>query len=165
MGYKDLFSAFGLEKWCSLADGKDSQIVSLSQLLLKSKGGVVAEKPWWDIAFPSLDELHKSCPAIWQTRDLTLGLEKGFLSIKAYLKAVLDPLTQPLSWMLDGALYLFTTMPWWLLVSLLLLIVAKLSRSVAITSFVGISFLFLLFIDHYTYSNTNVVNYFCMYID
>ena len=39
---------------------------------------------------------------------MTAGLERFFLDIKDNLKFVLDPLTQPLSWLIDSALYAFT---------------------------------------------------------
>ena len=83
---------------------------------------------------------------------MTSGLENGFLDIKDSLQVVLDPLTQPLSWMLDGALGLFTSMPWWVLMPLLFVLVFKVSKSKAITLFVALCFAFLGFIDHYIYA-------------
>ena len=73
--------------------------MSMADLLAQSQGKEALEKVWYDIPFPSLDNLHEACGAIDRTRDMTSGLEKYFLSIKDSLKFVLDPLTQPLSWM------------------------------------------------------------------
>ena len=98
--------------------------------------------------FPSLDELHESCAQIIQTRDFTSAIENGFLSIRSGLKLVLDPLTQPLSWALDGALWLFTATPWWIMVPVLVLLTWFVSRSRGVTAFVALSFLSLAVIDH-----------------
>jgi glycine betaine/proline transport system permease protein len=38
-----------------------------------------------------------------QSRDFTASVEAGFLEVKDVLKLVLDPLTQPLSWLLEMA--------------------------------------------------------------
>ena len=63
-----------------------------------------------------------------------------------------NPLTQPLSWALDSALSLFTTLPWWCLVPLILLGTLLSSKSWKISTFVAISFVFFLFTDHYGYA-------------
>jgi hypothetical protein len=74
------------------------------------------DAPWWDVPFPSLDNLHKACRAIGSTRDMTTGIETSFLAVKDDLKIVLDPLTQPLSWILNGSLHVFGLIPWWVLI-------------------------------------------------
>ncbi|MBT5817575.1 MAG: ABC transporter permease subunit [Proteobacteria bacterium] len=147
--YDGLFDALGMGDWC--ATGSTEGPMTMAQLLAKSKGGTL-EMPWWEIPFPSLDNLHESCKAIARTRDMTGGVEQTFLDIKKSLQFVLDPITQPLSWLLDGSLFLFGSTPWWVLVPLILLLVFKVSRSVRVTVFVAISFFFLAFIDHYSYA-------------
>ncbi|MDG2286504.1 MAG: ABC transporter permease subunit [Alphaproteobacteria bacterium] len=147
--YDGLFDALGMRDWCN--DGTADGPMTMAQLLAKSKGGAT-ETPWWEIPFPSLDNLHESCKAIARTRDMTGGVEQLFLDVKQSLQFVLDPITQPLSWLLDGSLFLFGTMPWWVLVPLILLLVYRVSRSAGVTVFVAISFFFLAFIDHYTYA-------------
>lgn len=125
--------------------------MSMADLLNKTKGGD-AETSWWDVPFPSLDTLNKSCDAVSRTRDFTASIEEAFLGIKDSLKVVLDPLTQPLSWALDGALALFVGTPWWLLIALMLVLTYFASRNVLVTIFVALSFFLLAFIDHYTYA-------------
>ena len=147
--YDGLFDALGMGDWC--ATGSTEGPMTMAQLLAKSKGGAL-ETPWWEIPFPSLDNLHESCKAIARTRDMTGGVEQIFLDIKKSLQFVLDPITQPLSWLLDGSLFLFGSTPWWVLVPLILLLVFKVSRSVRVTVFVAVSFFFLAFIDHYSYA-------------
>ncbi|MCL4108311.1 UNVERIFIED_CONTAM: hypothetical protein GTU68_065339 [Idotea baltica] len=61
-------------------------------------------------------------------------------------------MTQPLSWLLDGSLYLFTNTPWWVLIPLMLFAVYKLTRSWSATLLVAATFFFFSFIDHYTYA-------------
>lgn len=148
--YDSLFDTLGWREWCD--SGVSDGPMTMAELLAKSQGVDEIKTAWWDIPFPSLDNLHTSCGAISRTRDMTAGLEKAFLSIKDGLKFVLDPLTQPLSWLLDGSLLLFVTMPWWILIPALLALVYYVSRSRAITLFVGIAFTFLAFIDHYSFS-------------
>ncbi len=75
------------------------------------------------LPFPSLDNLHDSHAAIAQSRDMTKAMEDLFLSMRDGLKLLLDPLTQPLSWALDGTLYLLTALPWWVLIPLLVALV------------------------------------------
>ena len=98
--YDKVFETLGLRDWCD-ADKQDGPMTML-ELLNKAKG-TTAETPWWDVPFPSLDNLHKSCDAVSRTRDFTAGVEDFFLYIKDGLKFVLDPITQPLSWLLDGS--------------------------------------------------------------
>lgn len=148
--YDTLFDSLGLREWCDA--GASDGPMTMAELLAKSQGKEELETPWYEIPFPSLDNLHESCGAIDRTRDMTNGLEQFFLSIKDSLKLVLDPLTQPLSWMLDGSLYLFTNTPWWVLIPLILLAVYKFSKSAGVTFFVGIAFALLAFIDHYSFA-------------
>jgi glycine betaine/proline transport system permease protein len=122
--------------------------MSMAQLLAQAKGDeAAADGP--ALPFPSLDELHEACHAIGQTRDVTEGLENGFLAIRGELKAVLDPLTQPLSWMLDSALFLFEAAPWWVMIPALVLFSWVVSRSRPVTAFVAFVLLFFAGIDHY----------------
>ena len=143
LSYENIFDSLGLREWCD--ESQANSLMSLSQL----RGDKVE---WWELPFPSLDNLHKACSAIPQTRDLTASLETGFLAVRPSLRLVLDPLTQPLSWALDYTLLFFTTMPWWALVPLILLITQFVTKSSRITFLVAICFVFFLFIDHYTYA-------------
>ncbi|MCY4238277.1 MAG: ABC transporter permease subunit [Rhodospirillaceae bacterium] len=146
MAYFDgAFDFLGLREWCD--SDKASGPVSMADLLAKARGK--SDTPWWDIPFPSLDVLNKSCNALGQSRDLTSAVENGFLAVKDGLKFLLDPITQPLSWMLDGALWLFAAIPWFVLVPLILIGVYMASRALGVTVFVGATFILLLFIDHY----------------
>ncbi|HRY25104.1 MAG TPA: ABC transporter permease subunit [Geminicoccaceae bacterium] len=156
MGYYDgLFDALGLRDWCGGGAAQDGPM-TMAQLLARSRGGgegeAVATTPWWQVPFPSLDTLNASCPAIWRTRDLTAWVADGFLAIKNTLKVVLDPLTQPLSWLLDGAIWAMLAVPWWVLVAILLVAVGLLTRSATLTASVCLSLLFLAFIDHFDYA-------------
>lgn len=147
--YDWFFDLVGLREWCD-ASAKQGTM-SMADLLAKANGAQ-AETAWWDVPFPSLDTLNKSCSAVSRTRDFTVSIEDAFLGVKDNLKVVLDPLTQPLSWMLDGALVLFVSTPWWLLIGVLLMITYYASRNVLVTLFVAFSFFLLAFIDHYTYA-------------
>ena len=147
--YDSIFDMLGLREWC---DGdKSGGTMSMADLMAQAKGED-ASGPWYDIPFPSLDNLHKACDAFSRTSDMTSGVEQFFLDIKGALKFVLDPLTQPLSWLLDGSLAFFGAMPWWVLIPAILIGTFYASRHVAVTAFVGICFLFLAFIDHYSYA-------------
>ena len=143
LSYENIFDSLGLREWCD--ESQANSLMSLSQL----RGDIIE---WWELPFPSLDNLHKACSAVPQTRDLTASLETGFLAVRPSLRLVLDPLTQPLSWALDYTLLFFTTMPWWALVPLILLITQFVTKSSRITFLVAICFVFFLFIDHYTYA-------------
>lgn len=125
--YDALFSSLGLEDWCS--QGKSDAPMSMAQLLSKAKGGEPTETSLWDLPFPSMDALNKACPAFPQSRDLTKGLEEGFLAVKDSMSLVLDPITQPLSWALDGTLYAMLSAPWWIVIPLLLAVVFVVSKS------------------------------------
>ena len=143
--YDGVFDALGLRDWCD--QDKADAPMSMAQLLAQTQGGDAEETG--GLPFPSLDELHESCAKIGQTRDLTEGLENGFLAIRAELKFVLDPITQPLSWMLDGALYVFESAPWWAMIPILLILTWFVSRSRAVTAFVAAVLIFFGIIDHY----------------
>jgi glycine betaine/proline transport system permease protein len=104
------------------------------------------------LPFPSLDELNEACSSLARTRDLTKAVEDAFLGAKDSLKIVLDPLTQPLSWILEGTLWLFAATPWWLMIPLILLLVHVASKSLQLVGFVASALLFLSFIDHYSFA-------------
>ena len=142
--YDSLFNAFGLREWCDASAG--SAKMTMASLLAKTNPDAADEGPLFP--FPSMDELYKACPSFPQSREFTAGVEEAFLNAKDVLKTVLDPLTQPLSWLLEGALFIFLAAPWWIVVPLILLFVWYVCRSVAVTTFVTVSFAFLAFIDH-----------------
>lgn len=143
MSYSSLFDSIGLRSWCD--EDKKTSLMSLSKMK--------AEEPqWYDVKFPSLDSLNEACSKIPQTRDFTAGIEDAFLAVRPALRSVLDPLTQPLSWMLDGALYLFTTAPWWLLVPLLAALAYFATRSMKSVILTASILLLFLFIDHYSFA-------------
>ncbi|RZU98225.1 ABC transporter permease [Spiribacter vilamensis] len=144
--YDFIFDSLGLRDWCGTPGGGNTSMADL----LKSQE--TTEPSLWETPFPSLDTLHDACPAIAQTRDLTGGLESGFLSVKDSLKFVLDPLTAPLSWFLEGALGMFQNMPWFVMIPLMLAVVFIASKSMKLVAMVAIMLLFLAFIDHYTYA-------------
>ncbi len=142
--YDGLFKTLGLEDWC----GGDASSAPLSMAdLLAQSSGEEANGPAFP--FPSLDNLNESCSAVSQTRDVTKGIEDGFLAAKPALKTVLDPITQPLSWLLDGALWTFSATPWWIMIPLLIAISWWSSRSKGVTIFVAFSILLMAFVDHY----------------
>ncbi|MEX0311976.1 MAG: ABC transporter permease [Tateyamaria sp.] len=143
--YDGVFDSLGLRDWCDA--GKEDAPMSMAQLLAQSGGGDAADGG--GLPFPSLDALNDACGRIGQTRDLTAGIEQGFLAIRPELKFVLDPLTQPLSWMLDGTLWLFQATPWWVMIPVLMLLSWWVSRSAGVTAFVASVLLFFGFIDHY----------------
>ena len=145
--YDFVFDNLGLRNWCGEKTGG-----SMNMAELLSKRSAETEVSLWDMPFPSLDNLHDACPAIAQTRKLTSGLESGFLGIKDTLTIVIDPITQPLSWMLDGALTTFQSTPWWIMIPALLAIVYIASKSLKLVGMVASFLLFLAFIDHYDYS-------------
>lgn len=142
--YDKLFSALGLSEWCGGSD--DKAPLSLADLAAQAGEGE-ASAPFFPI--PSFDNLHESCNRIWQSRDVTNGIEDGFLAAKPALKTVLDPITQPLSWVLDGALWLFEATPWFIMVPVLVAISWYASRSRPVTLFVAVSIMLLALVDHY----------------
>ena len=142
--YDGVFKALGLSDWCGTE--KSDAPMSMADLLAKSSG---KETKGEFFPFPSLDNLNESCSGIIQSRDVTKGIENGFLAAKPALKTVLDPITQPLSWLLDGALWTFATIPWFIMVPILLAISWYASRSKPVTIFVLIAILLLGLVDHY----------------
>ncbi len=151
--YEGVFRALGLTDWCA-GGGDDpggaASPMTMDDLLAQTRGddpdvGI----PLWDTPFPSLDALHEACAAVPQSREITRGLEQGFLNIRDSLTLVLDPLTQPLSVALRNALWLFQETPWWIMIPLLVLIVLGVSRSVRLAGFVAFCIALLAFIDHY----------------
>lgn len=142
--YDGLFRVLGLEGWC--AQGVSDAPLSMADLMAQSSGEAVRGPL---LPFPSLDTLNESCGNLTQTRDLTKGIEESFLAAKPALKSVLDPITQPLSWLLDGALWTFAAVPWWIMIPILVYISWKASNSKAVTAFVAFSILLLALVDHY----------------
>jgi glycine betaine/proline transport system permease protein len=140
--YDWVFDGLGLREWCD----SDTSAAPLSMADLLAQAG--NDEGGGGVPFPSLDALNESCGTVSQTRDLTAGIEDAFLAAKSSLKLVLDPVTQPLSWALDGALWLFQAVPWFVMIPLLVLLTWYVARSFAVTVFVALSFLFLGFIDH-----------------
>ena len=150
--YDWLFSVLGLKDWCE--QDASGGAMTMAQLLAqsgKTTGNAAQQDPvsFWDTPFPSLDALNESCSAVARTRDMTTWVEDLFRSIKDPLKVVLDPISQPLSWALDGSLWLFQTVPWFIVIPLLLLAVWGATKSWKLVAFVALSFLFMAFIDHY----------------
>jgi glycine betaine/proline transport system permease protein len=143
--YESLFDTLGLRDWC---DQNAATAPTSMQALLGQLNSGAEEEAISGLPFPSLDVLHEACAQIPQTRDMTAGVEDAFLAARESLKLVLDPITQPLSWMLDGALWLFVTTPWFIIVPALVALTWFVARSVGVTVFVAMSFLFLGFIDH-----------------
>ena len=81
--------------------------MSMSELLAQSGGN--ADGAGTMLRFLSLGTLHEACNATPQSRDINVSVEQGFPAITDTLKLVFDPMTQPLSWMLEDALSAFTT--------------------------------------------------------
>ncbi|MGR3433316.1 MAG: ABC transporter permease [Shimia sp.] len=145
--YDWVFEALGLRDWCSGADAGGP--MTMEQLLARTHGEDPEGGATPFLPFPSLDELNAACGEVPRTREMTSGVEQAFLDVKDGLKIVLDPLTQPLSWLLDGALWLFTSIPWFVMIPALVALVWYVGRTAGVTIFVAISLLFLAFIDHY----------------
>ena len=146
--YDFVFDGMGLRDWCDA--GEDSGTMSMADLL--AQGGIGKEESIWTLPFPSLDELNEACGNIAQSRDVTMGVESGFLAAKDALRVVLDPLTQPLSWILESTLALFEATPWWLMFPILMVVVYLASKSIRLVTFVTVCLLFLAIIDHYSYA-------------
>ena len=149
--YDVVLDTLGLRQWCDRDAGGGP--MTMDQLLGRSAGGdEAAAKSLWELPFPSLDTLHQACNALPQTRNVTKGLEELFLAAKDGLKVVLDPVTQPLSWLLDGSLFLVLNTPWFVIVPLLLAVVYAVSRSLRLVAFVALCIFALAFIDHYDHA-------------
>jgi len=148
MAYYDwLFNALGLREWCDAS--KTEGPMTMSEMLAQMNGDKTSGPSLLETPFPSLDALNKSCGAFPRSRDLTAGVESSFLAVKDGMKFVLDPITQPLSWLLDYALWGMASMPWFILIPLILALTYFVGRSIGVTVFVALSFLFFAFIDHY----------------
>ncbi|MCP5087785.1 MAG: ABC transporter permease subunit [Rhodobacteraceae bacterium] len=147
--YDFLFNGLGLRGWCDGGKTSDAP-VSMADLLAKT--GVKEEQTIWNLPFPSLNELNDACGSMAQSRDVTKGVEDGFLAAKDALRFVLDPLTQPLSWILDFTLAAFEVTPWWIMFPLLMVVVYLASKSVRLVGFVTVCLLFLALVDHYDHA-------------
>ena len=99
-----------------------------------------------------MDALHASCPAFPKSRELSKSIENVFLDIKDSISLVLDPLTQPLSWLLEGSLWLFETTPWWIMIPALLAIVMLVGRSLVLVCFVAAGLIGFAFVDYYSFA-------------
>lgn len=162
--YDFVFDGLGLRDWCD-AGGTGDAPMSMAALLAQSSGGGAKEASLWDIPFPSLDALNDACGQIIQSRALTKGLEEGFLAIKDALRFVLDPMTQPLSWMLEFALDIFETAPWWIMFPILMIVVFLSSKSVRLVVFVTACLAFLAVIDHYEFAmQTLAIIFVCAFL-
>ncbi len=160
--YDFLFDALGLRAWCDSGKSADGP-VSMADLLAKT--GKTTETTIWDLPFPSLDSLNDACGAIAQSRDLTKGVGDGFLAIKGVLRFVLDPLTQPLSWILDGTLSAFEAAPWWIMFPVLMVVVFVASKSLRLVGFVTACLALLAFIDHYDHAmQTLAIIFVCAFL-
>ncbi len=102
--------------------------------------------------FPSLDALNESCASIPQSRDFIKGVEEGFNAVKDGLKFVLDPLTEPLSWALTGALVIFENTPWFIMIPVLLVITWFVARSIGAVILVAVTLFFYAFVDIYEHA-------------
>ena len=146
--YDFIFNGLGLREWCDAGGGGGS--LSLADLASQAKGeDADAGASIWNFPLPSMNAFNEACGSFPKSREVTKGLEDGFLAIKDGLSFVLDPITQPLSWMLDGALFAVLGTPWWIVIPLLLLVVRLVSKSWGLVTFVGICLGSLAFIDHY----------------
>ncbi|WP_151719722.1 ABC transporter permease [Gemmobacter serpentinus] len=162
--YDGLFKFLGLTDWCSGGD-QGSGPMSMAALLAQTKGGSEEAGSFWSMPLPSLDNLHAACAAFPQTRDLTLGLERAFLSARDVLRVVLDPLTQPLSWMLREMIWLMTATPWFIMLPLLLALTWLVSRSWSVVGLVAAALVTLAFVDHYTEAmQTLAIIFVCAFI-
>ncbi|NCO15777.1 MAG: ABC transporter permease subunit [Alphaproteobacteria bacterium] len=164
--YAGLFDSLGLRPWCDGGLEQRTTPLSMAELIARARGETEApDVALWDTPFPSLDALNRACPALPQSRDLTRGLERGFLDVKDTLAIVLDPLTQPLSWMLRTALNGVEAAPWWLMIGLLLLVTWGVARSGKAVALVAASLGGLAFIDHYDYAmQTLAIIFVCAFI-
>ncbi|MFK7902858.1 MAG: ABC transporter permease [Nitratireductor sp.] len=152
--YDGLFDTLGLREWCD--DSKKDGPMTMAELLARSSGAsekeLEAQQTIWDTPFPSLDNLHDACGSFGRTRDMTSAVENGFLQIKDTLKLVLDPITEPLSWALDGSLWFFQIIPWFIIIPALLLLTYYVARSFWAVILVAAVLIFMAFIDHYSYA-------------
>jgi len=160
--YDFVFDGLGLRDWCDAGKTGDAPL-SMADLL--AQGGRGEAPSLWSLPFPSLDELNKACGQILRSRDVTKGVENGFLSIKDSLQVVLDPLTQPLSWLLRNALGAFEATPWWIMLPILMAVVYLASKSLKLVGFVTGCLVFLAVIDHYDYAmQTLAIIFVCAFL-
>ncbi len=160
--YDFVFDGLGLRDWCEAGEASDAPL-SMADLL--AQGGAGEETSLWTLPFPSLDALNDACGRISQSRDVTKGVEDGFLAIKDALRFALDPVTQPLSWILDFALAVFEAAPWWIMFPVLMLVVYLASKSVRLVVFVTGCLAFLALIDHYTFAmQTLAIIFVCAFL-
>lgn len=160
--YDFVFDGLGLREWCDAGKASDTPL-SMADLL--AQGGAGEKTSLWNLPFPSLDALNDACSRISQSRDVTKGVENGFLAIKDALRFVLDPITQPLSWTLDSALAVFEAAPWWIMFPVLMLVVYIASKSVRLVTFVTCCFAFLAVIDHYDHAmQTLAIIFVCAFL-
>lgn len=147
--YSFIFETLGLSDWCSA--GQKAGRMSMDQLL--KSANISSEKvPITELPFPSLEALNEACPAMPQVRDITTGIERGFLNIREPLKVVVDPLTQPLSWAIRETLALMEATPWWVMIPLLMLVTFFVSKSGKLAALIGLCFSGLAFIDYFDYT-------------
>ena len=140
VAFEKFFSVVGLSEWCST--GEKQTLLNLNSLKNQTQS-------WWEIPFPSLDNLHKACSAIPQSKDLTASLEDGFLFLRPALRMVLE---HPAIILVIGiALYAFTNIPWWILLPIFIVVTQWSAKSWKVTSLVLICILFYLATDHYIY--------------
>ena len=161
--YDFVFRSLGLEEWCK-AGGDGGGAMSMEALSSKASGKETSTSIW-ELPFPSMDRLNDACQAFPQSRSVTKGLEQGFLNVKDSMSIVLDPITQPLSWLLEGALYGMVTTPWWIVIPVLMLVVWLVSKSWKLLAFVAISLGGLAFIDYYSYAmQTLAIIFVCAFL-
>lgn len=159
--YDFLFDQSGLRRWCGEEQG--GGLSSMADLM--GQAGGERKATVWELPFPSLDALNEACSAIPQSRDLTRGLERSFLDIKDGLKVVLDPLTQPLSWALENALWVMQAVPWWIMIPILMLVTWGVGRSGKLVALVAACFGFLAFIGFYDHTmQTLAIIFVCAFI-
>jgi len=149
--YDFVFDGLGLRNWCGASGDDSGGMTSMAQLLAQASGNK-ADVAAWETPFPSMDALHEACTSFPQSRELTSGLEEGFLAIKDSLKVVIDPITQPLSWALESALWVMQAVPWFIMIPLLMLVAFAVSRSIKLVGLVALVFSFLAFVDYYDYT-------------
>ncbi len=160
--YDFVFDGLGLRDWCNAGEASGAPL-SMADLL--AQGGAGEEVSVWNLPFPSLDALNDACGRISQSRDVTKGVENGFLAIKDALRFVLDPITQPLSWILEFALAVFEAAPWWIMFPVLMLVVYMASKSVRLVAFVTGCLVFLALIDHYDFAmQTLAIIFVCAFL-
>ncbi|MBY5970868.1 ABC transporter permease subunit [Ferrimonas balearica] len=160
--YDGVFDTVGLREWCD--EGASDGPMSMADLLAQTSGDS-AQTPLTELPFPSLDALNEACSKIPQARDLTNGVEAAFMSARDVLRVVVDPITQPLSWMLNEALWVMTETPWWIMIPILLLITWAVARNWKVVGFVAIILGLLAFVDHYEVAmQTLAIIFVCAFI-